>query len=87
MFSNAAQTTAHDCQRAFLGAIADRLSSYTVIGIVWILSLSIALPPLFGWSYYAPEDNGIRWVFVHAKYKSLGNVFMTFWIERVISLE
>ena len=60
MFSNAAQTTTHDCQRAFLGAIADRLSSYTVIAIVWILSLSIALPPLFGWSYYAPEDNGIR---------------------------
>ena len=74
MFSNAAQTTTHDCQRAFLGAIADRLSSHTVIAIVWILSLSIALPPLFGWSYYAPEDNGIRWVFVHAKYKSLGNV-------------
>ena len=74
MFSNAAQTTTHDCQRTFLGAIADRLSSHTVIAIVWILSLSIALPPLFGWSYYAPEDNGIRWVFVHAKYKSLGNV-------------
>ena len=58
MFSNAAQNTTHDCQRAFLGAIADRLSSHTVIAIVWILSLSIALPPLFGWSYYAPEDNG-----------------------------
>ena len=74
MFSNAAQTTTHDCQRAFLGAIADRLSSYTVIAIVWILSLSIALPPLFGWSYYAPEDNGIRSAFIQVKYKSLGDI-------------
>ena len=60
MFSNAGQNTTHDCQRAFLGGIADRLSSYTVIAIVWVMSLLMALPPLFGWSYYAPEDNGIR---------------------------
>ena len=74
MFSNAGLATTHDCQRAFLGGIAERLSSYTVIAIVWLLSLSIALPPLFGWSYYAPEDNGIRSTFIQVKYKSLGNI-------------
>ena len=65
MFSNVGLSTTHDCQRAFLDGIAERLSSYIVIFIVWIMSLSIALPPLFGWSYYAPEDNGIRSEFIH----------------------
>ena len=65
MFSNVGQSNTHDCQRAFLGRVAEQLSSYIVIFIVWIMSLSIALPPLFGWSYYAPEDNGIRSEFIH----------------------
>ena len=58
MYSNS--NNVEDSQRAFIGGIAQRLSSYMIIVITWILGLSITLPPLLGWSYYAPEDNGMR---------------------------
>ena len=43
------------CIQTTAGEMAKRLSSYTVIAIIWMLGLSLALPPLLGWSYYAPE--------------------------------
>jgi hypothetical protein len=58
MFSNAGDS--ESCQRGFIGGIAQRLSSYMIITFIWILGLLITLPPLFGWSYYAPEDSGMR---------------------------
>ena len=42
-----------------LRKIADRLTTNKVIGIVWLLGLMMAFPPLFGWSYYGPEPNGL----------------------------
>ena len=39
-----------------------RLSSQRVILMIWILGLSLAIPPLIGWSHYSPEPNGIRYV-------------------------
>ena len=58
MLSNSANE--EDCHRLFLRGIAKRISSYVMITIIWIIGFAITLPPLFGWSYYAPEDNGIR---------------------------
>ena len=60
MYSNS--NNAGSCLRTFIGGIAQRLSSFTVIVITWILGLSITLPPLFGWSHYVPEDSGMRYL-------------------------
>ena len=58
MFSNSGN--AEDWHRLFLGCIAKRLSSYIMITIIWMIGLALTLPPLLGWSYYAPEENGLR---------------------------
>ena len=38
------------------------LSGKKVISITWALGLSMAIPPLTGWSYYSPEPNGLRYI-------------------------
>ena len=43
-----------------LQVFSTHLKSWTVISITWVLALSLALAPIFGWSYYEPESNGIR---------------------------
>ena len=58
MFRNVGDS--QGCQRSFIGGIAKHLSSYMMITFIWMIGLSITLPPLFGWSHYAPEDNGMR---------------------------
>ena len=45
-----------------LSTISLHLNSYSVVILTWISALALALPPLLGWSYYAPESNGIRLV-------------------------
>ena len=45
-----------------LKSVSLHLSSYRVIVIIWALGLSLAIPPLVGWSHYSPEPNGLRWV-------------------------
>jgi hypothetical protein len=40
-----------------IGMIDD--SKFSII-TVWMLSASIAIPPLFGWSEYVPESSGLR---------------------------
>ena len=40
--------------------IAKRLTSYRSIALIWMMVLSLTLPPLFGWSEYVPEGNGMR---------------------------
>ena len=47
-----------------LNTISIRLGSYSVIGLTWAIALSLALPPLLGWSYYVPEPNGIRYEYI-----------------------
>ena len=47
-----------------LNTISLRLGSYSVICLTWAFALSLALPPLLGWSYYVPEPNGIRHGFI-----------------------
>ena len=37
------------------------ISSYSAITITWILALSLAIPPLLGWSHYEPEISGMRY--------------------------
>ena len=37
------------------------LNSIHIIILTWLLGLSIALPPLLGWSYYTVEPNGLRY--------------------------
>ena len=39
------------------------VSSYTTILVTWVLALSLAIPPLLGWSHYAPEISGMRYGF------------------------
>ena len=41
-------------------SVSLHLSSYRVIVIIWALGLSLAIPPLVGWSHYSPEPNGLR---------------------------
>ena len=43
-----------------LNGIASHLSTAKIIGITWTWALSVALPPLLGWSYYAPDPSGLR---------------------------
>ena len=43
-----------------LQVFSTHLKSWTVISITWVLALSLALAPVFGWSYYEPESNGLR---------------------------
>ena len=43
-----------------LQVFSTHLKSWTVISITWVLALSLALAPIFGWSYYEPESNGLR---------------------------
>lgn len=31
------------------------------LALIWSLSLAVALPPLLGWSFYAPETSGLRY--------------------------
>ena len=35
------------------------LSSRKVIAFIWVMAFSLALAPLVGWSYYAPDTNGL----------------------------
>ena len=55
-------TGGEGCVHGLASVIARSLSSYAIIGILWILGLLLALPPLLGWSYYEPEVNGMRYV-------------------------
>ena len=50
------------CVHGLASAIARSLSSYRVIGILWVLGTLLALPPLLGWSYYEPEANAMTYV-------------------------
>ena len=60
MYSNVA--TAKACTLSLLNSLAKRLSARVQIILIWMMGLTFALSPLFGWSYYAPEDSGIRYV-------------------------
>ena len=60
MYSNVA--TAKACTLSFLNSLAKQLSARVQIILIWMMGLTFALSPLFGWSYYAPEDSGIRYV-------------------------
>ena len=73
MYSNVATTKA--CTLSLLNSLAKRLSARVQIILIWMMGLTFALSPLFGWSYYAPEDSGIRYVkitgpFFHVLLKS-----------------
>ena len=71
MYSNVATTKA--CTLSLLNSLARRLSARVQIILIWMMGLTFALSPLFGWSYYAPEDSGIRYVklLVHLSMYSL----------------
>ena len=43
-----------------LGKLSLCFSSKMVIATSWAFGLMFAVPPLLGWSYYAPEPNGLR---------------------------
>ena len=51
--------SSHYVQIVF-NTISLRINSYGVIVMTWMIAAALALPPLVGWSYYAPESNGIR---------------------------
>ena len=40
--------------------ISRRLSPCKAVMITWILGSMIAIPPLIGFGYYAPEPSGLR---------------------------
>ena len=60
MYSNVA--TAKACTLSLLNSLAKRLSARVQIILIWMMGLTFAASPLFGWSYFAPEDSGIRYV-------------------------
>ena len=42
--------------------ISVHLTPLKTVVITWMMGLSIALPPLLGWAYYAPEPSGLRYL-------------------------
>ena len=62
----------------YLKTVSLHLSSYRVIVIIWALGLSLAIPPLVGWSHYSPEPNGLRLVIsILSLSKSIVESFVT----------
>ena len=47
----------------FCRRISLQLNARRVISITWMMGLVVAVPPLVGWSHYAPEPNGLGYVF------------------------
>ena len=41
------------------GKISSFRSAVKVITILWVYSLTLALPPIFGWGRYVPELSGL----------------------------
>ena len=37
------------------------------------ISLVLALPPLFGWGHFMPEENGMRYERIFVRYKNVNN--------------
>ena len=52
-----------------LNVMSRGLTPCIVNAITWALALSLALPPIFGWSYYTPESGGIRYTRINMKRK------------------
>jgi hypothetical protein len=42
------------------GRLNSRVVVYCLIVLSWVWSIIISLPPLFGWSKFVPESNGMR---------------------------
>ena len=40
--------------------LAGCCASYKIFPIIWGLAVAVALPPMFGWSYFIPDTSGIR---------------------------
>ena len=40
------------------------LTPLKTVVLTWMMGLSIALPPLLGWAYYAPEPSGLRYLYL-----------------------
>ena len=40
--------------------ISRHLSPCKTVVITWVMGLAIAIPPLIGFGYYAPEPSGLR---------------------------
>ena len=38
----------------------DRYKAMAVVVIIWLLSLVIAVPPIFGWGQFVADPSGIR---------------------------
>ena len=53
--------------KKILDAMSSGLTPFIVIAIVWAMALSLALPPIFGWSYYTPESGGLRYTGINIK--------------------
>ena len=41
------------------GKISSFTTAIKVISAIWIYSLALALPPIFGWGRYVPELSGL----------------------------
>lgn len=59
----------------------NRTVTVTILALVWSLSLAIALPPFFGWAFYAPETSGLRYVYfpVPGEKKARSKTIIAFW--------
>ena len=57
---NSVARSSHALLSRQLSTILNSCSSPMIISICWGLALSVSLPPLFGWSHFAPESNGLR---------------------------
>eukprot|EP00095_Tigriopus_kingsejongensis_P001031 maker-scaffold587_size153100-snap-gene-0.29 protein:Tk01031 transcript:maker-scaffold587_size153100-snap-gene-0.29-mRNA-1 annotation:"hypothetical protein DAPPUDRAFT_302649" len=43
-----------------------------ILTLIWLLSLAVALPPLLGWSFYAPETSGLSCAPAWEDHSSIG---------------
>ena len=48
--------------KSALDTISRYLTPDIVIFLAWLMSFSIAVSPILGWSYYHPETNGFTYV-------------------------
>ena len=46
----------------FDGKISSFSTAFKITAAIWIYSLSLSVPPLFGWGRYIPEVSGLGYV-------------------------
>jgi hypothetical protein len=46
------------------GKLSSYMSATKILGFVWLYSLALSIPPVFGWGKYLPEISGLGYICV-----------------------